>query len=269
MNPRNSETKMGKDKVALAICFCLIVVLAGFSAWLYVGAKGLESKASDLESKISNLETQNAELESKINASESRISEQLLIVASLYTVTEPQSIPFMIMHMGTAEVTISEIRVDNALNSSSPGWVGNGTLIPGQMGQITLYGLKYFADGFTDGDSYQFEFITARGNSFYYVVLYEERMIPPTEQLIIESLAWNYNNATFMVRNTGTADLIVIEVQINSVTATMNPSSVALSSGEQATITVTKTDGFISGTAYEFTFITATGNIYHYIAIAP
>jgi hypothetical protein len=269
MNPRNSESKMGKDKVALAICLCLIVMLAGFSAWLYVGAKGLEGKASDLESKISNLETQNAEFESKFNALESRISEQLLIVASLHTVTEPQSIPFMIMHMGTAEVTISEIRVNNALNSSSPGWVGNGTLIPGQMGQITLYGLKYFADGFTDGDLYQFEFITTRGNSFYCVVLYEEQITSPTEQLTIESISWNYNNATFVVRNTGTASLTIVEARINGVTATMNPSSVTLNSGEQATVTVTKADGFISGMSYNFAFITMTGNVYYYTAIAP
>jgi hypothetical protein len=57
---------MGKDKIVLAICFCLIVALAGFSALLYLGAKGLESKVSDLETIASNLEAQNAELNEKV-----------------------------------------------------------------------------------------------------------------------------------------------------------------------------------------------------------
>jgi hypothetical protein len=57
---------MGKDKIALAVCFCLIVALVGFSAWLYVGAKGLESKVSDLQTKTDNLEAQNAEFSTKV-----------------------------------------------------------------------------------------------------------------------------------------------------------------------------------------------------------
>ena len=57
---------MGKDKIALAVCFCLIMALVGFSAWLYVGARGLESKVGDLQTKTDNLETQNAELSIKV-----------------------------------------------------------------------------------------------------------------------------------------------------------------------------------------------------------
>jgi hypothetical protein len=273
---------MGKNEVALAIFFCLIVVLAGFSSWLYVGEKGLDNKVSDLENKMSNLETQNAELESKVNelesrlndsesgvnGLESRVSEQLIVVG-YPVVDEPQSISFMIMHMGTAEVTISEVLVEDVLNSSSPGWVGNETLSPGQTGQITLLGLKYFADGFKDGDPYQFRFITARGNSFYCAVLYKEWTIIPTEELKITSLTWNDNNATFTVTNIGTADLTIVEVRVNDEYATMNPSSVTLSSGDQATVTVTRTGGFISGAKYEFRFITAMGNRYFYTATPP
>jgi len=273
INAKNGEPNMDKSKVALAICFSLIVVLAGFSAWSYVGAKGLESEVSDLESKVSNLETQNAELEtqnaeleSKVSDSESRVSEQLVIVG--YP-DDSQSILFTIMHMGTAEVTISEIRVDNVLNSSSPGWVGNGTLMPGQMGEINLYGLKYFADGFTEGNSYQFRFATTKGNSFYCVVLYEGLTFPfVTEKLEIIELTWNYN-ATFTVINTGTADLTIVEVQVNDEYTTMNPSSVTLNPGGEATITVSKTEGFTSGVKYEFSFITASGNRFSYVAVAP
>ena len=57
---------MGKDKIALVVCFCLVVALVGFSAWLYVGARGLESKVSDLQTKTDNLEAQNAELSTKV-----------------------------------------------------------------------------------------------------------------------------------------------------------------------------------------------------------
>ena len=267
-NANIGEPKMGKDKVVLAICFCLIVVLAGFGVWSYVGAKGLESKVNDLESKINNLETQNTELESKVNDSESRVSEQLLIVG--YP-DESQSISFMIMPMGTAEVTISEIRVDNVLNSSSPGWVGNGTLMPGQMGEITLYGLKYFADGFAEGDSHEFRFITARGNSFYCVVLFEGLTFTfmPTEELKFIDFTWGDNNATFTVMNTGAVDFTIVEVRVNDENATMNPSSVTLYPGDETTITVTRTGGFTSGVKYEFGFITATGNAFVYTAVAP
>ena len=57
---------MGKDKIALMACFCLIVALVGFSVWLYVGAIGLESKVGDLQITTNNLATQNAELSTKV-----------------------------------------------------------------------------------------------------------------------------------------------------------------------------------------------------------
>ena len=235
---------MNKTNVFVILC-AVLVVSAVVMAYIYIGPKG---SVSDLES---------------------RVSEQLFIVEPAYTVSEPQSVSLMIMHMGTAEVTISEIRVDDVLNSSSPGWVGNRTLIPGQMGQITLYGLKYFADGFTDGHSYQFRFVTARGNSFYCVVLYQGGTVTRTEDLKIIDLTWSINNATFTVINTGTSDLTIVEVRVNDEYATMNPSSVTLDPGDLTTITVTRTGGFISGVVYKFTFQTAMGNEFLHIATAP
>jgi len=237
------------------ISLCLVLAVSAVIAYVYIGPKGSEG---------SNI------LESRVNDLESRVSEQLLIIEINYYSSEPQSVSFMMMHMGTAEVTISEIRVNDVLNSSSPGWVGNRTLIPGQMGQITLYGLKYFADGFEDDVSHQVRFITARGNSFYCMVLYEGGTPSmSTEELKIVSLTWNDNNATFTVINTGTADLTIVEVRVNDEYATMNPSSVTLDPGDQTIITVTRTEGFISGVKYEFRFITATGNAYFYTATAP
>ena len=269
-----------ENKVALAICLSLIIALAGFSAWLYVGAKGLESEVSDMESKTSNLETQNVELESQVNDLESRlndsesrcndverrVSEQLLVAG--YP-DEPQSILFMIMHIGTADVTLSEIQVDGTLNSSSPGWAGNITLTPGQMGQITVYGSGYLVDGFENGESYQFSFITTKGNSFHCVVVYEGWTIIRPEKLQVVNLVWNNSNAIFTVRNVGTIGLTVVEVRVNDEYATMNPASVSLDPGSETTVVVSRTEGFTSGVKYEFAFITATGNRFSYMATAP
>ena len=274
--------KMVKSKISLAICFCLIAVLAGFSAWSYVGAEELGSKVNDLESKISDLETdnaeletQNAELQSKVNDSESRASELLLIVG--YP-DDLQSVSFMIMHMGTEEVTISEIRVDGVLNSSSPGWVGNGTLLPGQMGEITLYGSKYFADGFADGGSYEFWFVTARENSFYCVVLFEGLTIMPTEQLAIQGCTFKgtsgdaANTIVLTVQNVGTVDSIVDRYKVGGGGTVHDIPDVLIAQGTSASVTLTTgADGeaWTSGTTYDIYLITATGKQFAYRATAP
>jgi len=264
-----------KDKVALAICFSLIVVLAGFGVWSYVEAKGLESKVNDLESKINSLETQNTELESKVDDSESRATEQLLIVG--YP-DDSQSIPFMIMHMGTTEVTISEIQVDNVLNSSSPGWVGNATLIPGQMGEITVHGSNYFDDGFAEGTSHEFTFTTARGNSFYCVVLFEEWTITPTEQLEIQGCTFKgtsgagNNTIVLTVQNTGTVDLTVDAYKLGVSGTAHDITDVPITQGTTTSVTLTTgADGeaWTSGTTYDIYLIISTGKQFPYRATAP
>jgi len=264
-NANVGEPKLVKDKVVLAICFCLILVLAGFGVWSYVGAKGLESKVNDLESEVDDLETQNTELESKVNDSKSRVGEQLLIVG--YP-DESESVLFMMMHMGTTEVTVSEIRVDNVLNSSSPGWVGNGTLMPGQMGEIILYGLKYFDDGFAEGASHEFEFTTARGNSFYCVVLFEGWTFTPTEQLEIQGCAFSTGNVTLTVQNTGTSDLTVSKYKTSNAGTILNlPQEVAVAQGDSESVTVPL--AWSAGTTYDIYLITSTGKQFQYRATAP
>lgn len=111
--------------------------------------------------------------------------------------------------------------------------------------------MKYLADGFKEGRSYQFRFITARGNSFYCAVWYGGRPSPTTspapprtEMLEIVGVTWSDNNAIFRVMNIGTADLTIVEVRVNGEHATMSPSPVTLNPGDQTTITVTRTGGF-------------------------
>ena len=239
------------------ISFFVVLVVSGVIAYVYISPKVSEG---------SNI------LESRVNDLESRVSEQLLIIEISYYGSEPESISFVIMHMGTANVTISEIRVNDVLNSSSPGWVGNGTLIPGQMGEITLYGLKYLADGFTEGESYQFRFITARGNSFYCVVCYKGLTFTfmATEQLEIQGCTFNTGNAnvTLLVQNIGTADLTVTKYKIGtSGQATALSSAVDVAQGASTTVVVPLT--WSSGTTYDIYLITATGKQFPYRATAP
>jgi len=257
---------MEKGNRFFTLCVVFLVI-SGVIIYVYTGPMASEGNIN-LETRLNELETRLNTSESRLNELESRASEQLLIVSNL-PMYEPQSISFMIIHIGTTEVTISEIRANNVRNSSSPGWVGNETLLPGQMGQITLYGLKYFADGFTDDGSYEFRFITVRGNSFYSVVRYEGWTIPQTEQLTILDPTWNDNNATFTVVNTGTTELTIVEVRVNDEYATMKPSSVTLYPSDETTIRVSKTEGFTSGVEYEFSFIMASGNRFFYVATAP
>jgi P pilus assembly chaperone PapD len=97
----------------------------------------------------------------------------------------------------------------------------------------------------------------------------EDRTTFPMVPMKIASLTWNDNNAVFAVINTGTRYTTIVKVRVNDEYATMNPSSVTLYPGDQTTITVTKTGGFISGVVYEFRFITARGNAFFYTATAP
>ncbi|UCE16866.1 MAG: hypothetical protein JSV12_04490 [Candidatus Bathyarchaeota archaeon] len=239
------------DKGKVFITICLVLVVSGVGAWLYIAPMNLEGSNN---------------LESRVNDLESRVSEQLVIVGIPWG---EQEISFMITHIGTAEATISEIRVDNKLNSSSPGWIGNRTLIPGQTGNITLYGLKYLANGFTEEESYQFRFITARGNSFYSVVWYGSYTMV-TEQLEIQGATFNTGNAnvTLSAQNTGTASLTVSRYKIGvSGTVTDLASSIAIAQGATASVTVPLT--WTAGTTYDIYLVTSTDNQFPYRATAP
>lgn len=92
-----------------------------------------------------------------------------------------------------------------------------------------------------------------------------------TEQLSLVSLTWQAENAnvTFTVKNTGDSNLAMIAVFVNNQITKMTALTTLLSPGAQATVTVTRAGGFTSGMKYEFTFITASGNQFMYVATAP
>lgn len=96
-----------------------------------------------------------------------------------------------------------------------------------------------------------------------------------TEELKVTNIVWVAGPAGYQyqaiisVKNSGTATLTVNQVKVNDGVATMSPTSVAMNPGDPATITVTRTGNFTSGTKYEFAIYTATGNRYPYTAVAP
>lgn len=116
---------MGKEKIALAICSCLIVALAGFSGFLYLGAKGLEGKVSNLESRTSDLAIQNAELNEKVqNLTDWRDAfifmagtEQARI--SYITWPDATHIYITVDNQGTSAMTLKRAYVNNGLETSN------------------------------------------------------------------------------------------------------------------------------------------------------
>ena len=161
---------MGKEKIALAICFCLIVALAGFSAWLYVGANGLENKVSDLENKVVALETQNVELNEKVqNLTNWR---DAFMGALTFTFMQTEELTFTsytwgasnvyidltVKNTGSGALTISDVQVGGV--SADDVSITPAALDPGDSASIRI------TQSFTSGVKYEFTVITATGNTF-------------------------------------------------------------------------------------------------------
>jgi hypothetical protein len=138
--------------------------------------------------------------------------------------------------------------------------------------------LKYFADGFSEGDSYEFGFITAGGNSFYCVVLFEGWTIMATEQLEIQGCTFKGtsgagdNTIVLTVRNTGTVDSTVDKYKLGGGGTAHDITDVSIAQGVTTSVTLTTgADGeaWTSGTTYDIYLITATGMQFLYRATAP
>jgi len=97
-----------------------------------------------------------------------------------------------------------------------------------------------------------------------------------TEQITFTSFTWGSSNAYALmtVKNTGTTDLSISAVKIDTATpATLSPSlgtPYLLTKGSAVTFNMTRTGGFSSGISYEFTVTTAKGNTFGpYTKTAP
>ena len=97
-----------------------------------------------------------------------------------------------------------------------------------------------------------------------------------TEELTFTGRTWDTTAATYIdikIKNSGTAALTIDKVEVNDevlTTAEWNPAGATLDAGDEITIQITPTAGFVSGTKYAFVFVTAKGNRFGpYSAIAP
>jgi len=248
---------MEKGKILFGIC--LVLVVSGVTAWLYVVPKVSEGGDN---------------LTERVNKIEGRLSEQLVLSDGELDM-DMQNITFWITHIGTANVTVSEIRVNNVLNSSGPGWEGPKILAPGQVEQFTLFGLTYFAEGFTSDNCHPLMVTTTNGNTFYFDAIVT--LAPPsaTEELEIEACLFNgtsgdsANTIVLTVRNTGTADLTVDKYKLGSLPdATVHDiTDVQVAPGAAATVECTNA-GWTCGVVYEIYLITVTGAQFVHTATA-
>ena len=98
-----------------------------------------------------------------------------------------------------------------------------------------------------------------------------------TEQLQFTNYAWGTNNANYAmtVKNSGSSDLSIQEVRVDgnlatNVTASPTANYPLLTKGSNVTLTITPTNAYSHGIQYEFTVVTAKGNIFGpYIRTAP
>ncbi len=96
-----------------------------------------------------------------------------------------------------------------------------------------------------------------------------------TEELSFTGYTWDstspYTWIQITVKNTGSADMTLSGVRINDAdAASWGYTTLSLTAGDSVQLNVTRTGGYTSGVKYEFTVITAKGNIFGpYIKNAP
>jgi len=93
-------------------------------------------------------------------------TEELTFTTYTWNMTNDQ-IEITVKNTGTSSLTISEIRVNDATNSSA-GWTQTDTppLDAGQSTTFTITGSAYFTGGYVSGTEYAFLVITAKDNQF-------------------------------------------------------------------------------------------------------
>ena len=92
-------------------------------------------------------------------------TEEITFTGHTWLMTSDQ-IKITVKNTGTSALTISEVRVSDATNSSA-GWTGTTALGAGKSTTITITGLPYIVNtGFVSGTKYAFQVITTKGNRF-------------------------------------------------------------------------------------------------------
>jgi hypothetical protein len=156
----------------------LIAALAGFSGWLYVGAKGLESKVSDLQTKTDNLEAQNAELSTQMQNLTSTLenltsgegfsstqTEQITYTGYMWG-TGDKNVTLTVENTGASTLSIENVEVDGSTATNVK--INGATWAYGTSVQLTIGSSVtiVITQNFVSGYQYNFMIVTARGNQF-------------------------------------------------------------------------------------------------------
>jgi len=265
------------NKSTIAVIF-LVACAAFFSGYFYGGSGG--------SSLVSESSAENSGLESRIS--------ELLVVFPYYLTFDSSYQPwgelrFVVMHVGTENVTLSGIQINGISNSSTPGWkieTGDDTIEPGEVTLITVDATKYYPDEESISMPLRFSFNTTRGNVFYSIPPWEEPPGAETsrfEKIEIISVSAVKDdslaqfNITMAVRNTGSGDAEITGIYINGepegdygATDNMPPQGFTIQSGETRTLIVyIPTSSFPSGTTIEIRLHTADGMAHPVIVTLP
>jgi hypothetical protein len=163
--------------LSLAILLVVSVGIA-FSSGYWIGnlnpLESLEanSTTADIENRLAALENQINEdiltIQNRLAALESRINEQLFIVPVSNISVE--NIQFTVINIGTANVSLSDIKINGVTNSSGLAWTieDDNTLMAGEISQVAI-DLRKYSLGETTGNLL-FSFITTKGNIYYCIL---------------------------------------------------------------------------------------------------
>jgi hypothetical protein len=196
---------MSRNEYAFLAVIAVTFVVVAFSSGYWLGSI---SQSNSNEDSI-------LELEAKLDALESRMTEQLLII--------PNAVPglqFEIINLGNTTVSLSDIRINDIINDTSPGWIiqNDNTLLAGETSEVTVYPEKYLT---RITGTLIFSFKTTKGNIYYSVLSVNQETQDGFEQLELPSVyaqavsgGWNI---TIDIKNTGSADATLSNIFINSI----------------------------------------------------
>jgi hypothetical protein len=201
---------MTRNEYAYVAIIILAFVVVAFSTGYWSG----------LINQSNTNENSTLELETRLNALESRMSEQLLIVPNAMS-----GLQFEIINIGNVTVSLSDIKINDVKNDSSPGWIvqNDNMLLAGEMSNVTINSEKYLV---RITGTLIFSFTTTRGN-IYYCVFYanqeiqsggytsfEQIELPSTYAQVVNATTWK---VTIDLRNTGSAAATIDSVFLNAV----------------------------------------------------
>ena len=199
---------MTRNKYAYVAIIILAFLVVAFSTGYWSGSLNQSNTNED----------STLELETRLNALESRMSEQLLIIPN--TMSELQ---FEIINIGNITVSLSEIRINDVTNDTSPSWIiqNDNMLLAGEISNVIINPEKYLV---RMTGTLIFSFKTTRGNIYYSVyyasqetqignTTFEQIELPSTYAQVVNATTWK---VTVDLRNTGSVTATLDSVFLNA-----------------------------------------------------